>query len=713
MKKLHHNRRLKMKKVLYLLVPLLLVTSLFAKFDITASNKYFDFDIGASELNATVAEAEYVAGTDQTTSGSLCEALYNAIVVAEGAGTYTVSFNSVTAKFSFTRSAGTFNILWKTGTHGSDNADDHIGTIMGYIDTSDDTSALTYTSDNSATAAFVQTWKLQYDSSVEETTGFLVGDFYIGTSTNPADADAALHSDSTNPIQLYDGDLQVVTTGFGIRFADGTKQISAGVGSAQNTLTSTGTVVINSDTDASGGEPIIFQTLGATERMRILDDGNIGIGTNVPTSRLHILGSTVSDARINLLNNTFGSAVGTKASVIVKDDTGNLKIFANSDGAAGQKNIEFAIHGSGGGTVMIISTNSFVGIETTDPKSELHVEGTIEVDQRVKANDSGGLELTDDGGNYGIFIEDGGHVGIGTNAPDRILHVKGSDDTSPTDFSSVVLGDTNFGIGRIDLASPANNLDTVIWCFNGAERDIRFASKDNGDGAFGSTYYDHMIIRGDTGNVGISTGTPTEKLDVNGNVNIGGNVNIDGIFSLESINVFDYDSGDFEVDVSTTMRFQEGGLLLETTTRYLNINAAALRPEDDLIDYEFLSISSRYQLRNRSTISPGQTFYANIYLPHNAIITELLAAYYQDDGLASISVSINKYDTQGNETNVGGVGIVSTSGYATATTSGSSILIDNVNFSYVLRVILDPWDNINDVRFISLRITYTITEPLP
>jgi|GEM_PF-3629431 len=59
--------------------------------------------------------------------------------------TFTVTFNKLTGKFTITGSG--FNILWKTGPHGSDNLDDHAGTLIGFNDGADDTGANTYVSD--------------------------------------------------------------------------------------------------------------------------------------------------------------------------------------------------------------------------------------------------------------------------------------------------------------------------------------------------------------------------------------------------------------------------------------------------------------------------------------------------------------------------------------------------------------------------------------
>lgn len=129
-------------------------------FTVDATNNKFNFNIGGDELTATVASASYPAGLTQATAGSLCKAIYDAIVAAEAVGTYTVAFNTTTLKFTITRSAGTFSILWKTGTNGSDGTDTHIGTLVGYSDAADDTGALTYTSDSAVVAMWTHTFSL-------------------------------------------------------------------------------------------------------------------------------------------------------------------------------------------------------------------------------------------------------------------------------------------------------------------------------------------------------------------------------------------------------------------------------------------------------------------------------------------------------------------------------------------------------------------------
>ncbi|MCB9166233.1 MAG: hypothetical protein H6595_02015 [Flavobacteriales bacterium] len=92
--------------------------------------------------------------------------------------------------------------------------------------------------------------------------------------------------------------------------------------------------------------------------------GNVGIGTNAPTEKLHVDGNVLSE--------------------------GNVLVDGN------------------------------VGIGTNAPSEKLHVagnaqvDGSIEVDYTIKAHDSNGLRLTTSNGTTGLNIDDGtGHVGIG------------------------------------------------------------------------------------------------------------------------------------------------------------------------------------------------------------------------------------------------------------------------------------------------------------
>ena len=106
-------------------------------------NNTIDFDIGAGPLTCNIAAGTYKAGQTQGDTGTLCALIYAAIHAAENAGTYTVSFtrSATGGAFTIVRSAGTFDILWKTGT----NTSKSMGPILGFPVSADSTGGLTYT----------------------------------------------------------------------------------------------------------------------------------------------------------------------------------------------------------------------------------------------------------------------------------------------------------------------------------------------------------------------------------------------------------------------------------------------------------------------------------------------------------------------------------------------------------------------------------------
>ena len=102
-------------------------------------NDEIDFNEGGSALNATLDSGTYTATT-------LCTEIDTQLTAA-GAGSYTVSYNNVTCKFTITKSAGTFQLLWNDGTNAATNVAD----LLGFDSSANDTSALTYTGDYSRT----------------------------------------------------------------------------------------------------------------------------------------------------------------------------------------------------------------------------------------------------------------------------------------------------------------------------------------------------------------------------------------------------------------------------------------------------------------------------------------------------------------------------------------------------------------------------------
>jgi hypothetical protein len=123
-----------------------------ASITISSANNKLDFNIGASQLTATIASATYIIGTSSATASTLCKAIKDALASADGAGTYTVSYSRTTKLFTIARSAGTFQLLAATGT----NIANGIWSTLGFAAT-DRTGAITYDGTVQIEYAFVHT----------------------------------------------------------------------------------------------------------------------------------------------------------------------------------------------------------------------------------------------------------------------------------------------------------------------------------------------------------------------------------------------------------------------------------------------------------------------------------------------------------------------------------------------------------------------------
>lgn len=123
-----------------------------------------------------------------------------------------------------------------------------------------------------------------------------------------------------------------------------------------------------------------------TERMRILADGKVGIGTTAPVDDLHIHNSaTAQNVEIRLTDGTTG-ATSTDGSLIRKNTTSQLQLW-NLENA----DVQF---GTNNTTRLIIDGSGYVAINTTTSTSyRLRVNGavgytsaSVESDYRIKKN---------------------------------------------------------------------------------------------------------------------------------------------------------------------------------------------------------------------------------------------------------------------------------------------------------------------------------------
>ncbi|WP_413612351.1 tail fiber domain-containing protein [Bdellovibrio sp. HCB-110] len=290
-----------------------------------------------------------------------------------------------------------------------------------------------------------------------------------------------------------------------------------------------GMVNTEATTSTNRGSDIYFSTTPngsatAVERMRILNSGNVGIGTTTPLQRLSVQANTTSNYPLDVRTSDFVSL-----------STGSRIVFglgANTGDTYGSINAQKT--GSANPTDLVLANlGGNVGIGTSTPAHRLHVMGLVRIDESAvpltfNETDQGavvgkywrmpldGTTLRFDSdqvgdGSFGTYktplaLTAAGNVGIGTITPSYKLDVNGSSKAQTfiaTDGYYYGFGDESTRI------EGSGSSDYIAFLTNGGAERMRVA---NG------------------GNVGIGTTTPGYKLDVQGgDINASGSVRSAGV----------------------------------------------------------------------------------------------------------------------------------------------------------------------------------------
>ena len=242
-------------------------------------------------------------------------------------------------------------------------------------------------------------------------------------------------------------------------------------------------------TGVQGATEINFYTTSAVNTetfsstnpsMSINNNGNVGIGTNSPSGRLHV--SDVSDFYVDL--------DGTDSAIVFKEGGGNSWRIGNR--ATGDK-------------FNITQDSTSLGID---------------------------IRFT---------IDDGGNVGIGTDSPDAKLDVNGAIASGPG--TQALNGDANLTLREGDAfagldfksARTAGNIGGPRF-YNTSSTSVpaaQFLVEVDGSYNFynGTNGAEKRLKIDSAGNVGIGTDAPQETLHVNGSVRIDSTYNLDSATS--------------------------------------------------------------------------------------------------------------------------------------------------------------------------------------
>ena len=198
--------------------------------------------------------------------------------------------------------------------------------------------------------------------------------------------------------------------------------------------------------------------IGNTERMRINSSGNVGIGTDSPTTKLHVADAADSNAQIRLNGST--SAVYSR---LYSDNNGVLAISTDVGNQVAGSYMMFEVKGS---ERMRIDASGNVGIGTNSPLSKLNVKGTqgnwrvdpdsvsdeIQVLSTTAANDGfRNFRLRSNE----IIFETGGSEAMRINSSGNLLIGKDDDDATTDGIQAR-------GIGAITIARDSVAGDALL-----------------------------------------------------------------------------------------------------------------------------------------------------------------------------------------------------------------------------------------------------------
>jgi len=324
-----------------------------------------------------------------------------------------------------------------------------------------------------------------------------------------------------------------------------------------------GLLVRIDDADSTG--TILGVNNAGSYHMVVKGDGKVGIGTNAPTSELHLY-TTSGNNYLKIENQSTSQAAlwwktgTTDASWIayIPSSSSDLRLYAGADkvtfktdgkvgiGTTAPGALLHCIGGAGGVNIAKFERTSgasghvAINVNGADPQIVFD-EGTVEWAVGVKDTDNS-FRIADNstiGTNDVFTLDTSGNCGIGTTSPAHLLEVE-----STTAWQgSAQINQKSDGIEGAQLflkhtsASPADNDYLAFLHFKGmnsAAQEVQYArihatSADVTDGTEDGSLFFNTAVGGTAntnvmslvgGKVGIGTTSPAAKLQANGEIRI-------------------------------------------------------------------------------------------------------------------------------------------------------------------------------------------------
>lgn len=247
---------------------------------------------------------------------------------------------------------------------------------------------------------------------------------------------------------------------------------------------------------------------GSTVSRVSFPNGNVGIGTNNPNTKLDVNGGAIA------INNTFNNNTARPAIGTARVN-GEIAAYGTSSFAADDGFMRLS---AGGGTSAIektyIDLSAYSQIQDMNKNIVFGVNGV----ERMR-------------------IINGGNVGIGTSTPIFSLDIRNQNNTGNT---SIRLNNDN--ASRLYTGLTLSRLGNEKWFvgMNGSDDNYVFRTNTATD----------LITINQNGNVGIGTNTPSERLDVVGNAEVTGEYK----YATPKVRFKSYSHVEFDREGNNTIR---------------------------------------------------------------------------------------------------------------------------------------------------------------